>query len=212
MGKALNFLKYFFLLIAAIGVAILIAFCVKRGIERKRQISLMNDFEQRLSVIKDNGLDDHHYVGLSKNEIDSDMKYLKGETVAIVTLERLGIKVAVSEGIDKDTLHVSAGHFMDSDMPGEGNFAIAGHSSMVYTCLFNDLHNAVIGDEIKVVAQNGVHRYMVTEMNVVPPSQLDVLKHENESVLTIVTCTNSGSKRLVIRGIEITDAEDSPYA
>lgn len=179
-----------------IGLSIEGGYAVRKVFDRRNQLKLMAAYEERLARLEASSGMDHHYAGATVRE-----KYVTGDTLAILSLERLGIKVAVTEGTEKETLRISAGHF-NGDLPGEGNFAVAGHSSRVYTCLFNDMHKAVVGDEINVLSSDGKRTYIVSDISIVEPTEVSVVQHENESVLTIVTCVNNGKQRLIIRGIE----------
>lgn len=164
---------------------------------RQRQLRIMGNFEEQIAEKRlDSG---HFYTGGGK----SDYLAVEGETIAILRLDRLGIKVSVAEGTDWDVLKVSAGHFPGTAFPGEGNFAIAGHSSDDYVCLFNDLNQAIVGDEIVVTTRDRMHRYMVSQILVAKPEQTGYVCPTNESVLTIVTCTESGAARLIIQAVEI---------
>lgn len=169
---------------------------VARRVTRQRQLEILRAFEEKQQTLYKN---DHIYTGAGK----SDYVAVSGETLAILRLDRLKIKVSVVEGIEKASLKLSAGHFSESALPGEGNFAIAGHSSREYVCLFNDLHEAVIGDLIVVTTRDYIHTYLVSEILTVEPEQVEYLRQTNESVLTIITCTNDGRERLMIRGIEV---------
>ena len=200
--RLLRILFSFFVLLLVIGISALAGVEIRKIFDRKEQLRIMADFEQRQQEYAEKSGMDHHYSGTAGEVYDSD--FADGDTMAILTLDRLNIKVAISEGTDKDVLRVSAGHFNETDMPGAGNFAIAGHSSRIYTCLFNDMHNAVVGDVIHVKTKAGTRHYVVAELMVVEPDDVDVVEHTNESVLTIVTCTNDGAERLIIRGIETT--------
>lgn len=193
----LRYARAICIVLAVIGLAFIGGFFIRRALDRKQQLKMMEAYEKRMAELGEES--DHHYVG----GLDPDIKYVDGDTIAILRLDRLGIKVAVTQGTDKDALRVSAGHFNGGDMPGEGNFAIAGHSSLIYTCLFNKMHDAVVGDEIDVLSDTGKHRYVVSEIRVASPYETDVVEHTNESVLTIVTCTNNGKERLIIRGVEV---------
>lgn len=192
-------------MILVLGLSILIGFFIRRGIDRKNELQLMASFEERLAKLKDSGLDHHYTGGTVETPEYSEMSYLNGDVIAILSLDRLGIKVAVTEGVGKETLRISAGHFPGGDMPGEGNFSVAGHSSFVYTCLFNDLHKAVEGDEIDVFTEKGRFRYIVTDVMSVSPDRVDLVDHTDKSILTIVTCNSGGTERLIIRGIEKTE-------
>lgn len=186
-------------MLICLGAAITAGFFIRRHVDRQNQLALMSAFEERIASQKNDTIEDHSYDGqvVNRSEVFSS-----GDTMAILSIERLGIKVAVTEGTSKDKLRVSAGHFEDSDLPGEGNFAIAGHSSLIYTCLFNKMHEAVIGDVIKVATKSGNHEYTVCSIDTVEPKDIGVIEHVNESIITIVTCVNDGNQRLIVRGIE----------
>jgi len=192
-----TFVKYSGLLLIILTLSIGGGFLFKYQSERKVQLEIMESFETRRAEYL--SLSDNSYTGSTKNF----KTYLPGETVAILTLDRLDIKVSIKEGVDKQTLKLSAGHFPETALPGKGNFCIAGHSSFVYTCLFNDMHKAVLGDIIVVDTLNTTHTYEITDISVVEPTQVEVLDPSTDSLLTIVTCTNNGNNRLIIRGTEI---------
>lgn len=199
--SAVRILFWIFVMMLVIGASITGTIMLRKVIDRKRQLQIMAEFEKRQAEYAANTQLDHHSGTVTVGDIyDSDFE--DGDTMAILTLDRLDIKVAVSEGTDKDVLRVSAGHFSETDMPGNGNFAIAGHSSRIYTCLFNDMHNAVVGDMIHVKTRAGTRHYVVTDITVIEPEDVDVIGHTNESVLTIITCTNDGAERLCIRAME----------
>lgn len=196
-----RFLFYGSLLALVVGLAMTAGFFARRYKERQTQLRVMAAFEEKIASAHqlDN---DHAYTGsMSTSHIDIP----DGDTIAILELERLGIKVSIAQGIDKDVLHISAGHFPGTAMPGQGNFAIAGHSSMVYTCLFNDLHKAVVGDKIIVTTRTGRHKYLISEIKVVSPTDTELLNPTRESIISIITCTNKGRERLLLKGIEIHD-------
>lgn len=196
MKKFLHIAKYTSLFCIIISISLLSGLLFRRYTERQKQLKIFADFEAKvLSQLTDK---DHIYTGGGT----SDYTSIDGQTIAILRLDRLNIKVSVAEGTEKDTLRISAGHFPETSMPGEGNFAIAGHSSLVYTCLFNDINLAVPGDVITVTTRAKKHQYIVTDTMVVEPTDVELIGKENESLITIVTCTNSGKERLIIRGIE----------
>lgn len=171
-----------------------------RYLTRKKQLEVMSQFEKQLAYMGGSLTEeDHIYTGTGQN----DYTAVDGETIAILRLDRLGIKVSVAEGTDRDVLKVSAGHFAGTALPGEGNFSLAGHSSREFVCLFNDLDKAVVGDQIVVTTRKRMHKYLISDILVVHPEQTEYLCQTNESALTIVTCTDSGTSRLIIRAIEV---------
>ena len=199
--KIRRFLIYGSILALVVGIAMTSGFFARRFKERRIQLRDMAEFEKKIADahLLDN---DHTYTGSMRS---SYIEIPDGDTIAILELERLGIKVSIAQGIDKDVLHISAGHFPETAMPGQGNFAIAGHSSMVYTCLFNDLHKAVVGDRVIVTTRTGRHKYLISEIKVISPTETELLNPTRESILTVITCTSNGRERLLLKGIEFSD-------
>ncbi len=196
MRSIVRLVKGLSLLGLTTSVSLISGFFIRRGYERYLQVQNMRAFEARFEKTSIKESMNHEYTG---SYITPDM----GDIIAILSLERLGIKVTVVEGIEKHSLRISAGHFEESAMAGGGNFAIAGHSSVLYTCLFNKLHEALIGDRIEVLTKDAKHIYEVTGMYVVSDTELGYIGKSEESIITIVTCTDMGRRRLIIRGVEV---------
>ena len=93
-------------------------------------------------------------------------------------------------------------------MPGEnGNFSLAGHSSYRYNEVFNELHKIKLNDEIIIKTLNNEFTYIVKDIYEVNPEDTFVLEQDNEiKELTIVTCTNKGKDRLIVKA-QILEAE-----
>ncbi len=86
-------------------------------------------------------------------------------------------------------------------MPGQyGNFSLAGHSSYRYNEVFNELHKISLDDEIIIKTLNNEFIYVVKDIFQVNPEDTYVLDQDNEKKeLTIVTCTNNGKNRLIVK-------------
>lgn len=119
--------------------------------------------------------------------------------------------IADVDGGDKDTyfkaLQGGVAHFKDTAKPGEGsNIFIFGHSSYYpwdpgkYKDIFKNLEDIKIGDEVDVWYQSKKYRYKVTEIKVVEPDDVSVLKPTPKEQLTLMTCVPPGTaeKRLII--------------
>lgn len=128
----------------------------------------------------------------------------------VVELPEYGIKAPVLEGTDDDVLSVAAGHFPGTGAVGEGNYCIAGHSSRISREYFNDLKKAETGDEIRLYRVDKSYvSYYVTDSFIVEPSETWVLGDFGDCRITIITCTDDGSQRLVVVGKpEIQTADD----
>ncbi|MFA6992658.1 MAG: sortase [Candidatus Gracilibacteria bacterium] len=105
-------------------------------------------------------------------------------------------------------------HYPGTSVPGQtGNTVITGHSSYFpwdpgrFKDVFALLHKVVVGDEIVIYYDQQKYRYKVTEIKVVMPDNIDVLKQTPSQQLTLITCTPVGTnlKRLIVIAEPIED-------
>lgn len=98
---------------------------------------------------------------------------VRGASVGKLTIPSVGISAIVLEGDDGTTLNAAPGHIPGTALPGErGNVAIAGHRDT----FFRNLESIRAGDSITLRTLRGTFRYKVDSMQVVDPSQIEVLK------------------------------------
>lgn len=96
-----------------------------------------------------------------------------------------GISVMLLEGTDDLTLNRAVGHIEGTALPGEaGNIGIAGHRDG----FFRGLRHLAQGDELSVTTLEGVSHYQVAALDVVEPTDVDVLDPMGYDGLTLVTC------------------------
>lgn len=123
----------------------------------------------------------------------------------MLTIPELDIKAPVLEGTDNETLSKAVGHFPETGALGEGNYCIAGHSSPIDVEYFNGLADAAAGMEIQLYdtvqdanAERPQYVYEITEMFYVQPNELWVIGDFGDDRLTLVTCNDDGSERLIV--------------
>lgn len=104
------------------------------------------------------------------------------------------------------TLPVSvtdANHLVNSAVPGEaGNTIIYGHNLNV---VFGYLVDARVGNPVNIYTDDGhLHKYTITEIQIVAPSQTALLAPTTREVLTLYTCTGLlDSLRFVVRAMPV---------
>ena len=119
----------------------------------------------------------------------------------VVEIADLNIKAPILEGTDNGILSKAAGHFTETGDFGKGNYCIAGHSSTLYKEYFNNLKNIEIGMTITLYDKDKKsYNYTVAEMYIVEPSETWVLDDFGDNRITLITCTDDGSQRLVVVG------------
>ncbi len=126
------------------------------------------------------------------------------ELIGVLQIPKINLKVAIAEGVTRDALRYSVGHFEKTALPGGyGNCSIIGHRNYVWGEYFNRLDEVEIGDKIKIVRADKTYTYYVTEKFVVEPEETWVLDQNDEYTLTLITCTpiRIATHRLIIKAI-----------
>lgn len=124
----------------------------------------------------------------------------KEEVIGLIEIEALDIKYAVLEGAGSYELSCGIGHISDTAGIGEvGNCVLAGHNSSRYGTYFTNLKTLKEGDVIKLTDKKGNQYFYVAEsMKVVGPYDNSVKDQGEAMELTLLTCENSGTMRLVV--------------
>ena len=92
----------------------------------------------------------------------------------------------------------AAGYLHGTGLPGSpGNMVIAGHAGL-RGGVFRKLGSIADGADIFVDAGGWRYRYRVRESKAVAPTQLDVLDPTSGATLTLLTCTDWDTQRLIV--------------
>ncbi len=112
------------------------------------------------------------------------------------------------EGEMQKALQDGVVHYPGTSLPGQrGNTVITGHSSYFpwdpgrFKDVFALLHDVVVGDKIVVYYKQTKYTYEISDIEVVLPEEIDVLKQTPSDQLTLITCTPVGTnlKRLIVK-------------
>ncbi len=123
-----------------------------------------------------------------------------GNAVAVLDIPAYKIRGQIVEGTDEETLKNYIGKFIDCADAGQiGNFALAAHNN-IYTELFRNLHKVQIGDKVRIVTKTHEYIYTVTSIETVDPTRTDVLDEGTKREITLITCTQAATKRIVVKG------------
>lgn len=140
------------------------------------------------------------FFGIRKIARIVQVQKLMQESV-VVEIPDLNIKAPVLEGINQEVLRQATGHFPNTGSIGAGNFCIAGHSSVMYKELFNNLKSVENGMKICLYdIEKHCFTYYVIDSFIVEPDEVWILQDFGDDRVTIVTCTDDGSHRLVVVG------------
>lgn len=146
----------------------------------------------------DNGEDNNILATLTGGEYTP--LRVTGNAIAVLDIPSQSIRGQIVEGTDDETLKNYIGKFVGSAEPGQiGNFSVAAHNN-IYTEIFRDLHKVQIGDKVRIVTKTHEYIYTVTSTETVDPSRTDVLKGGTKREITMITCTQAATKRIVVKG------------
>lgn len=131
-----------------------------------------------------------------------------------VEIPKIDVKVPIYHSSDEEVLEDAAGHIEGSSLPIGGastHAVISAHRGLPTTKLFTDLDQVENGDCFYIYVLNEMLCYEVDQINVVEPSNTELLGiEEGEDLVTLMTCTPYAvnSHRLLVRGHRIECEED----
>jgi sortase A len=129
----------------------------------------------------------------------------EGDVIGEIQVPRLGLSVMVVQGDSRASLRHAVGHLPKSALPGEwGNVALAGHRDTY----FRPVRDIRLGDEIRFKTLEHNFEYVVESIEVVAPSDIQVLEVFTGHDLTFITCfpfyyVGPAPKRFVVRAHEV---------
>jgi sortase A len=129
----------------------------------------------------------------------------EGDVIGEMQVPRLGLSVMVVQGDSHASLRHAVGHLAKSALPGEwGNVTLAGHRDRYFRPM-RDIH---LGDEVRFKTLEHNFEYVVESIEVVAPSDIQVLGVFTGHDLTLITCfpfyyVGPAPKRFVVRAREV---------
>lgn len=107
------------------------------------------------------------------------------QALALLTITRLQLEVAIFSGTNKKTLNRGAGVVEGTSLPGTaGNIVISAHRDS----FFRPLKDIRIGDVIELESRDGMQRFEVGETFITDPLDVGILEPTETPTLTLITC------------------------
>ncbi|MGE6631754.1 class D sortase [Bacillus sp. NPDC077027] len=103
----------------------------------------------------------------------------------------------------EENLSIALTQIKPHQVPGQGNFAIAGHRGYRGDRLFRKLPEVLKGDKVLLRHGNETYTYQIVRSAIIEPNEVDVLKDQQKNEITLITCTLDGKQRFVLNGIRI---------
>ncbi|GIK57772.1 MAG: class D sortase [Chloroflexi bacterium] len=111
------------------------------------------------------------------------------EQARVIQIPAIGVNHPVVEGAyDWEQLKRGVAHHIGSAQPGQvGNMVLAAHND-IYGAIFQHLDQLSPGDEIVVQTNQRAYTYVVTKIEIVEPTEVDVLAATNHASATLISC------------------------
>ena len=132
---------------------------------------------------------------------EDDVTLSSEEVIGLIEIQALDLKYAVLEGTDSHVLSCGIGRITDTAGIGEnGNCVLAGHNGSRHGTFFTNLKIIQTGDVVKLTDKEGSqYLYEVESMEVVSPYDNSVKSQGDKAKLTLITCENKGTMRLIVK-------------
>ncbi len=109
----------------------------------------------------------------------------RGDPIGVLEIPRLGLSSVVLEGDDVAALLFGVGHLSDTPLPWHGgNSVFAAHRDTFFRPLAHIRRN----DVIRFSTADAEFEYVVKELKIVEPTDLEVLDPTSSATLTLITC------------------------
>lgn len=193
-NKSYIFFFIFFISISSFIILILVIFSFFNNLNQKENITenILNTY----SVYK-------LYSGYLKSEEKTNSR--NNNIFGIIEIPKINIYYPVFSELNDELLKIAPCKFSGNSPKSNGNICIAGHNYNNST-FFSNLHLLKINDEIYLYdnldvkyVYKVVHSYEVVENNLSPIFDYD----KSTKQLTLITCNNLNSKRLIIKCTQI---------
>ena len=197
------------------GVLLLAAYFILRGLGDYQSRSAMFAFEQAIaseSAVQQPAADtgaaqgaEPDYSLWSEKRIQDyrdSLKQRDDAPLAILSIDKLGLKVPVYNGTDEINLNRGAGRIKGTAQVGaNGNLGIAAHRDG----FFRVLKDVEVGDTIDMLTHKGKREFEVSSIDIVDPSDVSVLAPTEDPTITLVTCypfyfVGHAPKRYIVKG------------
>ncbi|MEZ4591242.1 MAG: class D sortase [Chloroflexota bacterium] len=111
------------------------------------------------------------------------------EQARIIEIPGIGVNAPIVPGVyDWEQLKRGVGHHTGSALPGQvGNMVLAAHND-IYGEIFRDLDKLSPGDEFTVSTGARSYTYVVTKIEIVEPTDVDVMQPTDYASATLISC------------------------
>ena len=132
------------------------------------------------------------------------LEYKGYDVLAKLEIPKINLETYVLKTYSNSSLNISAVKFWGAKPNTSGNFCIAGHNFKNKN-MFHNLKDLIVGDNLFIIDNNvGRVEYEIYDIYMVLPDDVSCLSQETGGgkEVTLITCTNDSSKRIIVKAKE----------
>ena len=192
-------------------VTIIFSILTWLGIEEYKEKNIKKDNYKPLNVstnisTTNEEIETNKYKELKKEykKEEVSLEYKGYEITAKLEIPKINLNTYVLKTYSNESLNISVVKFWGAKPNTLGNFCIAGHNFKNKN-MFHDLKDLNVGDNLFIIDNNiGRIEYEIYNIYKVLPDDVGCLSQETngEKEVTLITCTNDSSKRIIVKAKE----------
>lgn len=134
----------------------------------------------------------------------TEQKYSNG-VIGNIKISKIGVDYDIYSDYTDDLLKKGICKFYGEELNDVGNITLVGHNMRQGSLFFTKLVKLEAGDVIEIINNNGTIKYAVYDKHIVEPTDTKDVAQNDKTYreLTLVTCSDKGTKRLVVKSKEI---------
>lgn len=133
------------------------------------------------------------------------LQYQGYNVIGLIEIPAIDLEYPILEKTTQETMNISISRFYGGDINEYGNVSLAGHNNYSGT-MFGKNHNLKLEDKVLLTDLTGrTIEYEIYDIFSTDPNDTSILEttEPDKREVTLITCKNGRSKRLIIKAREI---------
>lgn len=176
----------------------------KNQIKEKELETVVEEVKVQIENIKNNNTETNTN-NTEQNRKEVQVEYKGYNVVGIITIPKLELEYPIIDKTNEEAMKVSITKFWGNNVNDIGNFTMSGHNYMDGT-MFGGTKKLNVGDLIEMTDLSGrTIKYKIFDKYVINPNDVECVNSVEGGTreITLITCTNGRSNRLIIKAREI---------
>lgn len=186
-------------------VLVIIAIIIASNIIKKQHDDKLYDIENRKVAEQFEELVKSKNVSEKTTTEEISLTYNGYDVIGLIEIPKIDLKYPILYNTTKATMRTSISRFYGGEINSIGNVSLAGHNNYNGT-MFGKNYKLNLGDKILLTDLHGnVVTYEIYDIFSTNPNDVSILKNNYENIreVTLITCKNGNSKRLIIKAKEM---------